>query len=326
MVPKCERQADYESYSPSYYSAKSPDSQMVDPEFNKLLFNFQYVATNTEALYHACEQYKRSLRCFFSESAKMFELFHELLVERDLTISHPPSPNAPEYNGQDSFETPFLLRTPANSSTTGDSPLDIGRLRRQMLVIARRAEQDLLFFENSVQGPLAKLIKMSYNVKRISSRRDAANAEWGQLAARHHDQIRSRTASGNNRQQIEPGLVKRLQGALAKYEALNEMCKDGLKNYLRLLSELFRDWFRNYYYTVLRIAYALHHFSWSIPEFRKIGVSHGTCPNESNNTYVTASSVATAQLCQEFHALHDAAAKQVATLFQGAPNSTSFAD
>lgn len=325
MTHKWERQAIRESYSPDYHSAKSPDMQMVDPQFNELLFKFQFVTANIEALYHACEQYKRSLRCFFSETAKMLELFHELLDERDLAIPHPPSPKLPELTSLESVETPIFPKV-ANPVIGNDATLDIGRLRRQMLVIARRTEQDLLFFENSVQGPLAQLINMSNRIKRVTSRREAANAEWGQLAAKHHDLIRKPFGIRQNKQQqLESGLFKKLQEALTKYDTLNEMCKEGLENYLELLRQLFREWFRNYYYTILRIAYALHHLSWSIPEFRRIGAGHVASANEPSSPSTLPSSVPTRQLCQEFHALHDAAAKQLVTLLQGAPNGTTFA-
>lgn len=253
----------------------------------------------------------------------MLELFHQVLDERDITHSSSPTSSTHENPIQDSPPSPLLRewgRAPEDHNLTPN----IGRLQRQMTVIVHRAEQDLLFFEKSLQGPLVHLMVISRNVNHTMSRRDAANAEWGQLATRHHDLIRSRALSRKNskQQQEEVSVLKKLQISLEKFDTLNELCKDGLIKFLNLSNQLIKGWFRNYYYTSLRISYALHHFSWSVPEFRKIGVANFSSESHTTNAdQFVAAIAATNSLCQDFHAVHDAVSGQVDLMVHGL-NST----
>ncbi|GAV52622.1 hypothetical protein ZYGR_0AG06130 [Zygosaccharomyces rouxii] len=304
---------------------KSMGSQMVDPQFTELHFKFNFLVSNIESLLHACEQYKRSLRYFFSESIKMLETFHQVLDERD--IVSPSSPVNSPYTNSNSSEGPIRGSQPSPpfrewGKTSDDycSIPNIGRLQRQMIVIVRRAEQDLLFFEKSVQGPLAQLIMISRNVNRTISRRGAANAEWGQLATRHHDLLRNRALGKKTvkRQQEEASVIKKLQTSLEKFDALNELCKDGLVKFLSLSSQLLEEWFHNYYYTNLRISYALHHFSWNVPEFRKIGIANSSTEAHITNVDQLAAAIVSASgICQDFYVAYDAVSKQVASLVHG---------
>ncbi|CAR26636.1 hypothetical protein ZYGR_0H04540 [Zygosaccharomyces rouxii] len=326
MAHKCDKRDGYETRNP-IQDMKSISSQMVDPQFTELLFKFNFVVSNTESLLHACEQYKRSLRYFFTESIKMLEIFHQVLDERDMISPSSPinsphtNPNFPESLIQVPQPSPPLREWGRTSEDDYCSIPNIGRLQRQMIVIVRRAEQDLLFFEKSVQGPLAHLIIISRNVSRTISRRGIANAECGQLATKHHDLLRNSALGKRNvkRQQEEASVIKKLQISLEKFDALNELCKDGLAKFLNLSNQLLDGWFHNYYYTNLRISYALHHFSWNVPEFRKIGIANSSSSggHTTNVDQLTAVILSTSGICQDFHAAYDVISKQVASLVHG---------
>lgn len=323
MPYKCAESIGYETRS-LVPNMKSMSSQMVDPQFTDLLFKFKFVISNTESLLHACEQYKRSLRYFFTESIKILDIFHQVLDEKDMAL--PPSPINSPHTGSSLPEvsqpsSPFreFARTPDDYCSTPN----VGRLQRQMIVIVRRAEKDLLFFERSVQGPLAHLITISHNVNRTISRRSTANSEWGQLATRHHEFLRNRALGNQNvkRQQEESSVVKKLQISLEKFDTLNELCKDGLAKFLDLSGQLLDGWFHNFYYTNLRISYALHHFSWNVPEFRKIGIANSSIEGHTTNAdHLTAAIVSAFGIIQDFHVAYDAISSQIDSVVHGLDN------
>lgn len=324
MTYICDKNIGYEAQGP-LQNMKFMSSEVVDPQFTELLFKFSFVVSNTESLLHACEQYKRSLRCFFTESIKVLEIFHQVLDGRDVISQSFPnnspytSSNLPEGLIRGSQSSPPFAEWWSASEDYCSTP-NIGRLRRQVIVIVHRAEQDLLFFEKGVQAPLSQLITISRNVSRTVSRRAAANAELGLLATRYHELFCNRALEKKNvkRQQEEESVIKKLQISLEKFDTLNELCKDGLVKFLELSGQLLDGWFHNYYYTNLRISYALHHFSWSVPEFRKIGISNPSSEDRTTNVdQPTTVFVPTSGICQEFHVAHDAVSKHVASVING---------
>lgn len=292
-------------------------SQMVDPKFNELQIRFKSVSSNVEALYHSCEKYKASMRSFFYNSIYVTDLFHKILDDATVDVN---SSFMPENEAYSSPPTPIDLRQRTTEilqdfyRTAGlpnydKHKIDIARLNKQIFVIAKKVENDLVFFENSIQKPLTVLIQVCAKISRTIASRDDANTQLSAIndkISRYQRILQNPAKTLTAKQEIDRVKCdKRMKVARSKYETLNSILKDELESFLSLIYRFMNEWFKNYYYTTFRIAYALHYFGWNSPELKKIGFR-----GHNNNNM----DLITVDISKNFHAEHDFVAHELETL------------
>lgn len=287
-------------------------SQRVDPRFNELLTKFNFIRSNIEALYHSCENYKTSMRSFFYRSIKIMDLYC-LVLDDSKGDSHTCSTQQLPTSMLEAKErtTDILKDFYARTGLPDDyRDICISRLSKQMFVITRKVEDDFAFFENGVQGPLKAILQVCTNIARTVAFRAIANSELSAIddKIKKVEQTLQNTASSAVEGQKIDGLNSdpKLKKAIIKFEIINSMLKDQLETFEYLISKFMSQWFKNYYYTTFRIAYAIYHSSWNSPEFKKVlfrGFSHNSQDSISNNDILT-----------NFHVQNDVAARELESL------------
>lgn len=289
-------------------------SQMVDPKFNELHIRFKSVFSNMKALYHSCEKYKASMRSFFYNSIYVTDLFHKILDDAtvDITSSFTPENGASSPPIDLRQRTTEILQDFYNSAGLPNydkRKIDIARLNKQIFVIAKKVENDLVFFENSIQKPLTVVIQVCAKISRTIACREIANTQLSAIndkICRYQRILQDPTKTLTAKQEIHRVKCdKRMRIARSKYETLNSILKDELESFLCLIYQFMNEWFKNYYYTTFRIAYALHYFGWNSPELKKLG----SCSHNANNT-----DLMTVDISKKFHADHDFVANELETL------------
>lgn len=289
-------------------------TQRVDSKFNDLESTFRTTHANVAALYYSCENYKVSLKSFFYRSINLLELFRSTL-EDDTESSHncftPVSPKL-------AFGTPIFERLKEGKTEVLQDfyiasglpnklrDFCISRLSKQMYVIARRLEDDFLFFKNGVQQPLKDVLHVCANISRIIEARNNANVELMAIQDSINEQERflQESAGSNSGTPHDPlHSDPKLQDATTRFEILNSLLKDNLKSFRQLINSFMEQWFKVYYYTTIRISYALYHSSWSSPEFKKVAFGQQSQTQED--------SISDTHILSTFHAQHDVVAREV---------------
>lgn len=292
-------------------------SQKVDPRFNELQLKFRTIHANVEALYHSCENYKSSVRSFFYNSINLIELFR-LILEDATEDSHECLTPGGVFDGtpiptcEERQRTTEILEYFYASSGLPSNQRDfcISKLSKQMYAITRRLDEDFKFFERGVQTPLKVVYHVCSNISRIIAARNAASSEYMSVKERiaeyeHFLQNCQRSSkSQHNFDRLD--FNDELKSARAKFDTLNELLKDNLESFNELIAKFMKEWFMIYYYSTLRIAYVLYHFSWTSPEFKKIALKGVTRPHHElmSNSHILA----------QFHAQQDVVTREVEKL------------
>lgn len=298
-------------------SSTKTSSQRVDSKYNELESKFRKTYANVAALYYSSENYKTAMKSFFYRSINLIEMFRSTLEDDTDDVPElfsPVSPRqasrSPKFEHRQDGSAEILRQFYAASGLPSKlREYCISKLSKQMYVIARRLEDDFLFFEQGVQNPLKEMLKVCSNISRIITARNEANVE---LMA-----IRDAIAEQEHLLQQSPGSssMKRYEGttddgrletATCKFEILNSLLKDNLKCFAALTDSFMQEWFKVYYFTTVRISYALYHFSWSSPEFRKVAFTKLHLTQED--------SISDNRILSTFHAQHDVVAREVDSL------------
>lgn len=324
MVPKMYGSPIQEPISGKVKSSQTPralvrtrkiGSQKVDPKFNELQSKFRTIYANIEALYHSCENYKTSVRSFFYNSINLIELFR-LILEDATEDSHdcltPGSAleSSPIPMCEERQRTTEILEYFYATSGLPSNQRDfcISKLSKQMYAIARRLDEDFKFFDHGVQTPLKTVYQVCSNISRLISARNNASSEYMGLKERiaEYEYIMQNSHSRDNHSFERLEYDEELKDARAKFEILNQLLKNNLETFTELISKFMKEWFMIYYYSTLRITYALYHFSWTSPEFKKIALKGLTSPHHEliSNSHILA----------QFHAQNDVVTREVEKL------------
>ncbi|QLL32427.1 hypothetical protein HG536_0C05960 [Torulaspora globosa] len=291
--------------------------QKVDSKFNELESVFRKTYANVAALYYSCENHKAAMKSFFYRSINLIEDFRTALEDgadsshgcfSSVTPQLAFGTSLPERRLDGSAE---ILQQFYASSGLPNRLRDycISRLSKQMYVIAKRLEDDFLFFEYGVQHPLKEILKVCSGISRILAARNAANVELMAIKSSiaEQEQLLQETASaGCKRRYKRKHDDAKLENATTKFDILNSLLKDNLQSFTDLMNKFMKEWFKIYYFTTVRISYALYHFSWSSPEFKKIAFTKLHQSQED--------SISDSHILSAFHAQHDIVAREVDSL------------
>ncbi|QLQ79947.1 hypothetical protein HG537_0C05960 [Torulaspora globosa] len=298
-------------------SGAKTSCQKVDSKFNELESVFRKTYADVAALYYSCENHKVAMKSFFYKSINLIEVFRTTL-EDATDNSHECFPSfspqlpfgsaLPEHRLDGSAE--ILEQFYANSGLTYRlRDFCISRLSKQMYVIAKRLEDDFQFFEYGVQDPLKEILKVCSSISRIIAARNAANVELMAIkdSISEQEQLLQDvpSASYKKRHKRKYNDVK-LKDATTKFDVLNSLLKDNLRSFFNLMDNFMEEWFKIYYFTTIRISYALYHFSWTSPEFKRIAFTKLHHSQES--------SISDNHILSAFHAQHDIVAREVDSL------------
>lgn len=309
------------SYGPDFLKQNwCNGSQIVDPKFNELHLKFNYVASNLEALLHSCETYKLSMQSFFYHAMSVTESFRQLLEG----VTHasqvfPPSQHSVRMDIKSrTYDILKQFYLSAGITDTEDqNKIDIQRLNKQLCVVSKRVEADMVFFENSVQKPINFLIQICSNISRTISSREIANLElsgvYDKVVKEQQSPVKSPNAGKGT---LRNKLARKLAAAKSKYDTLNAILKTDLEKFLmNICTEFMKEWFKNYYYTTLRISYSLHYFCWNCPEFKKLGFNKypENCAHYSDKKKASPqeAEIAMAAIMKSFHHEHHYVSQEI---------------
>lgn len=295
-------------------SGTKTSCQKVDSKFNELESVFRKIHANVTALYYSCENQKIAMKSFFYRSISLIEVFRTTLEDGSDNSHECFSPLSPQLP----FKSPpperrldgsakILQEFYASSGLTYKlRDFCISRLSKQMYVIAKRLEDDFLFFECGVQHPLKEILKVCASISRIVAARNAANDELTAImnSIAEQEQLLQETPSAGYKKRHKR--THELEKAATKFDTLNSLLKDDLRSFIGLMDKFTEEWFKIYYFTTVRISYALYHFSWSSPEFKKIAFTKLHQPQED--------SISDTHILSAFHAQHDIVAREVDSL------------
>ncbi|QLG73091.1 hypothetical protein HG535_0E01750 [Zygotorulaspora mrakii] len=295
------------------------ESRLVDPHFNEQHIRFKCIFSNLKALLQSCENYKLSIRSFFYQTMMVTESFRRLLDDTALTTagglsgSQVSSPSSPSSPGDSNPRTVDILRNFYLSAGLAETlnkhnRIDIERLNRQVSVISKRVENDMVFFESSVQMPINTLMHICCSISQTIRCREQANLELSGLCDKMVKSQQSRSHS-NTARKIEAAnkLDKKFALAKAKYETLNLILKRDLETLLKTISaDFMKEWFKIFYFTTLRISYSLHYFCCNCPEFKKLQFneyprSSRSSPRDPNGDSIAISMAAILQKFKQDH-------------------------
>lgn len=304
-------------YSSALVKTRKIGCQKVDPMFNELQSKFRAIYTNIEALYNSCAAYKACQKSFFYSSTKLIESFR-LILETGIEDFHdcitPDSgfADSPVPMGEEKQRTTEVLEYfyALYGLPSDRRDFCISKLSKQMLAIATRLDEDFKFFDQGVQTPLRMVYQVCSSISRIIIARNAASTEYmevEEMFARHEQMMQN--SPGSPRDRLYASYFEHdsdLKNARIKFETLNDLLKDNLERFIDIIRKFMKEWLMVYYYSTLRIAYALYHFSWTSPEFKKIAFKGLSRPHHEliSNSHILA----------HFHAQNDVVAREIGKL------------
>lgn len=296
-------------------------SQVVDLEYNDLVKNFTIIHLEIKSLFEACKRYKISQNAFFYSSINVLEIFHKLLDGTNLEWA------SPRVNKGNAIQTSEILQgvSPRKKTyeflqdfynSTGienlsQKKVDINKLNQHIQVIAQKVEQDLEFFEKNVTKPISEIDDLMSRIVRHIDARAIKNLEVSSL----NDKYASfKKISKNNtkiltsKQEVDRMKCERnLKRVYEDFEVINVQLKNQLPLLFELINNFLQEWFPIYYYTTLRISYALHNYSSNSPEFKKI---IGT--DVTNSDHIQ--QISNTDIFNQFHGMHDFALREIENL------------
>ncbi|EDO16607.1 hypothetical protein Kpol_520p30 [Vanderwaltozyma polyspora DSM 70294] len=290
--------------------------QVVDLQFNELATKFNSTRMHIRSLHEACKRYKLTLHSFFYSSVSVLEVFHKLLDGVPMECHMNPDGTAQMVTNNISAKqraSEFLQEfySIAGIEHIGQKKIDISRLNKQLQVVSKKVEQDLEFFDLHVLQPLVEVDLLCSKTSRYIDYRDLKNLEVSSL----NDKCDSLKKLTNNntktltsKQEVERmRSEKKLKTISEDFELINNKLKNELPIFFDSINTFLQNWFSTYYFTTLRISYALYTYTSNSPELKRI---IGTEENEPNKIM----NISTPDILSQFHQTFDYVLNEVENL------------